>query len=497
MAFARDVYTAGAAQTDFTISFPYLDEVDVLVYVNGALQTSGTDYNIVTTTIVRFVSGQTSGDTVVVQRATSQTTRLVDYATASTLTEEDLDNDSIQAFYMAQESIDKANTALPLGTTEEWDFGNKQSENVPTPTSGDSVVNKTYVDGLVVAAGAVPDPDNPGEEGYVIAASAGLWDWVDLTARNESISGTRSFSGSFLVSATQIEFLNSGTGSNAHPNLRLNRDSSSPAAADDIGKVSFLGKDSGDNETEYAALQGVILDPTSTSEDGELQVRTMVGASAAVRATFAAGLYMDGATGGDQGAGTINATALYVNGASAHKWEYLGEYTASAEARLAIEDTSIFGGGYKRIHLAIVNLTTDTDDVEVRMRIGTGVGPTYQTATYLWSQNTHITGYAGANSNATAGTYIPVSMDGAIATHALGTASSEFLSGDVYVDDPDSTTLAKMVKLSSHYISANTNLARSWGSGVWAGGLSALTGIRFYLESGNITATVKVWGLKA
>jgi hypothetical protein len=497
MAFARDVYTAGAAQTDFTISFPYLDEVDVLVYVNGALQTSGTDYNIVTTTIVRFVSGLTSGDTVVVQRATSQNTRLVDYATASTLTEEDLDNDSIQAFYMAQEAIDTANTALPLGTTEEWDFGNKQSENVPAPTSGDSVVNKTYVDGLVVAAGAVPDPDNPGEDGYVIAASAGLWDWVDLTARNESISGTRSFSGAFTVTAAAIEFSSSDAGAGAGPDVRLNRDSASPAASDLLAKVSFLGKDSGDNETEYSAVQAAILDPTGASEDGELRLHTMVAGTAAVRATFAAGLYMDGATGGDQGAGTINATALYVNGASAHKWEYLGEYTAAAATELDIEDAGIFGGGYKRIHLAIVNLTTDTDDVEVRMRIGTGGTPTYQTTTYLWSQNTHITGFAGANSNATAGTYIPVSMDGAIATHALGNASSEFLSGDVYVDDPDSSTLAKMVKLSSHYVSANTQLARSWGSGVWAGGLSALTGIRFYLESGNITATVKVWGLKA
>jgi hypothetical protein len=185
MAFARDTYTASAAQTDFTITFPYLAEEDVNVYEDGVLQTEGAanDYTIVTSTIVRFNSGRTAGVTVVLVRTSSQSVRLVDYTTASTLTEEDLDNDSLQAFYMAQEAIDSVNTGLNQGNAGKWDFQSIQSENVPTPTAGDSVVNKTYVDALTVAAGNVPTPD-ASEDGYVITADGvGGWDWQDSTTQ--------------------------------------------------------------------------------------------------------------------------------------------------------------------------------------------------------------------------------------------------------------------------------------------------------------------------
>ncbi|NIV30540.1 MAG: hypothetical protein GWN58_13880, partial [Anaerolineae bacterium] len=43
MAFARDVYTASAAQTDFTITFPYLEEADVLVTKDGVTVDNDSD----------------------------------------------------------------------------------------------------------------------------------------------------------------------------------------------------------------------------------------------------------------------------------------------------------------------------------------------------------------------------------------------------------------------------------------------------------------------
>ena len=55
MAFARDVYTATSSQTDFTITFPYQAEVDVLVYEDGVLQTQGAanDYIFSATTTIQ------------------------------------------------------------------------------------------------------------------------------------------------------------------------------------------------------------------------------------------------------------------------------------------------------------------------------------------------------------------------------------------------------------------------------------------------------------
>ncbi len=112
MAFGRDTYTAsGGSQTDFTITYSYIAEAHVTVFVQGVLQTEGgsNDYTIVTAgTVVRFNATVTDGKQVVLLRDSSRTTRVVDYANASTITESDLDNDSFQAFYMAQEAFDAA-----------------------------------------------------------------------------------------------------------------------------------------------------------------------------------------------------------------------------------------------------------------------------------------------------------------------------------------------------------------------------------------------------
>lgn len=202
MAFARDVYTASAAQTDFTISFPYVQTSHILVYEDGVLQTegAGNDYTIVSSTICRFTAGLVGGEEIVLVRDTSSTVRLVDYATASTLTEEDLDNDSIQAFYMAQEAVDDANTKLgKVATTGFWDFESLASVNVPVPTVDGAVSSKKYVDDTVVALGNVPGAVNPTDDDKVLRASGGLWTWVTVTA--SFLTDVVAFMQTFLTSA--------------------------------------------------------------------------------------------------------------------------------------------------------------------------------------------------------------------------------------------------------------------------------------------------------
>ena len=185
MAFARDVYTASSSQTDFTISFPFLANVDVNVFKDGVLMTEQADadvvsYQIITSSIVRFGAGLTSGDIVVVQRKTSQSTRLVDYVTPSTLTEEDLDNDSLQAFYMAQESIDSATLALGLDTDDLWTAESKRIKDVDDPTAAQDAATKTYVDTVLAADGNVPVP--AADKQILVASGATQGDFAWVTA---------------------------------------------------------------------------------------------------------------------------------------------------------------------------------------------------------------------------------------------------------------------------------------------------------------------------
>jgi len=60
------------------------------------------------------------------------------------------------------------------------------------------------------------------------------------------------------------------SGATVGPVMDLFRDSTSPAASDIMGSVVFYGRDSAANKQEYAGIEAVIVDATSTSEDGQL-----------------------------------------------------------------------------------------------------------------------------------------------------------------------------------------------------------------------------------
>lgn len=68
------------------------------------------------------------------------------------------------------------------------------------------------------------------------------------------------------------------------PTLELYQDSASPAASDVVGTLRFSGEDSAGNKQEYARIEGIISDTTSTSEDGFLRFWVTAGGAITSRA---------------------------------------------------------------------------------------------------------------------------------------------------------------------------------------------------------------------
>lgn len=102
-------------------------------------------------------------------------------------------------------------------------------------------------------------------------------------------------------------------GAGVNPVLTLYRDKAA-SANDLIGAINFDAHDSLAGNQNYAIVGGKIMDPTSGSEDGILYFKTTVAGTPLARFNIGAGLYAEGVTGTDKGAGTINATAYYLNG---------------------------------------------------------------------------------------------------------------------------------------------------------------------------------------
>lgn len=113
------------------------------------------------------------------------------------------------------------------------------------------------------------------------------------------------------TSAT-ITYADNGAG--AGPAVYLQRHSDSPVANDWIGLVSLDGRDGAGNWNTYASIVGYIINPADGAEAGGILFGTQLGGVWSIRAHLAQGLIMVGASGGDQGDGSVNSTGFFVNG---------------------------------------------------------------------------------------------------------------------------------------------------------------------------------------
>jgi hypothetical protein len=101
----------------------------------------------------------------------------------------------------------------------------------------------------------------------------------------------------------------------AAPDITIDRESNSPAANDNLGRILFNGRDNSGVATNYARITVTILDPVNGSEDGQLQIINQVGGADVVTISVGNGVQIGSPTGGYQGAGTLNLdNALFRDG---------------------------------------------------------------------------------------------------------------------------------------------------------------------------------------
>lgn len=205
MSYALTRYTANGSDSSFSVGFDYRDGADVIVKLNGVTQTITTDYTLASGgTLVAFTSTPTNGDVVTIRRSTSQTVRLVDYSSGAVFKESDLDTDSIQGFYMAQEAIDTAEEGITKNDLDQWDAEGKRIINVADPVDNTDAVNKQFIStnlpNITTVAGIAGDVTTvAGIESDVTAVAA---DAADIGTVAASIGDVNKYANTYFISAT-------------------------------------------------------------------------------------------------------------------------------------------------------------------------------------------------------------------------------------------------------------------------------------------------------
>jgi len=227
---------------------------------------------------------------------------------------------------------------------------------------------------------------------------------ADVTANNN-------FSGTLTNTSTDA-------GAAAGPVVTLDRNSASPAASDVIGAIDGVGRDSGGNSTTYYRLQGEIVDPTDTSEDGRFVVQTVLAGSLGDRLTVEDGIQLGAPTGGNV-ADSVNISGNYlIDGSTVANKVLLQSGNLNGSALSTIDITDI-PATYDIIELHINGLVTGSA-AKLAFRVSTNNGSTFYAGgtDYEWRVDSTQTDGTGNNDNNTLAS--AVQLSGLLAGDANG-----------------------------------------------------------------------------
>lgn len=150
MAVTQNTYTGNGSTVLYSFTFPYLDESDIKVEVNGSLTTA---YTLANATTIQFNTAPANGALIRIYRATDDVQLKAEFFPGSAVRAQDLNENFNQSLYIAQETSNKAVDKRNPQILGNLDFNNFKGINLATPTANADAANKAYVDS-VIATGA-------------------------------------------------------------------------------------------------------------------------------------------------------------------------------------------------------------------------------------------------------------------------------------------------------------------------------------------------------
>ena len=111
-----------------------------------------------------------------------------------------------------------------------------------------------------------------------------------VTLKDGGIAATLASTITTADNTDTLSLISTDADATSGPNLRLFRNSSSPADSDDIGKITFSAENDASEEIDYITVRGDLNDVTDGTEDGVLKIAGLIGGAVKEFARFGDGV---------------------------------------------------------------------------------------------------------------------------------------------------------------------------------------------------------------
>jgi len=189
MATTQNTYTGNGSLTEYSFTFPYLEESDVKVSLDGVDQLT-TAYSFANATTISFNTAPANGVAIRIYRVTATDSAQATFFAGSAIRAQDLNDNNNQLLYATQETVNRRIDSTGGTMSGDLNMGGNKITNVADPTGGTDVVTKDYLDTFSF---------NPAGTGN-----------VDFTG-NITVAGTATFSDDVTINTTGALTIPDGT----------------------------------------------------------------------------------------------------------------------------------------------------------------------------------------------------------------------------------------------------------------------------------------------
>ena len=152
MATTQNTYTGNGSTTNYSFTFPYLEESDVKVSLDGVTQAT-TEYSFANATTIAFNTAPASSVVIRIFRVTDTDTAKATFFAGSAVRAQDLNDNATQLLYATQETVNRRVDSTGGSMTGDLDMNQNKIIDLADPTADQDASTKAYVDSTIGTAG--------------------------------------------------------------------------------------------------------------------------------------------------------------------------------------------------------------------------------------------------------------------------------------------------------------------------------------------------------